>query len=180
MINVNRDIMVDLETLSTAPNAVVLTIGAIRFNKDKDYTNISNPTDLDYFYCRVDAADQDNRAIDEETMVWWAQQKPEVREEAFGETDRVSLSDAMTAFNYWARGADRYWANGAAFDFPILETCNRDLGFDSPWKYWQAMDARTVYKLIPNNFAVDENLHHALHDCLSQIKKLNFCLKQIR
>ena len=172
--------MIDLETLATTPNSVVLTIAGIRFNHSKDYSNISDPYSLDYFYCRVDTDSQNTRDIDDDTVAWWASQTSSVREEAFNEQDRLSLTDAMTAFNYWASGADRYWANGAAFDFPILETCNKQLGFTSPWRYWQAMDARTVYKLVPNEFAADKNLHHALHDCLFQIKKLNFCLSKLK
>jgi hypothetical protein len=179
MINSDLDIMIDLETLATSPDATVLTIGAIRFNKDKDYNHVTDPFSMDYFYCRVDTESQPNREINDDTLAWWAQQTPEVRDEAFCETDRLSLSDAMTAFNFWARTGERYWANGAAFDFPILESCNRSLGFTSPWRYWQAMDARTIFKLIPNDMIADANLHHALHDCLFQIKKLNYCLSKL-
>jgi hypothetical protein len=179
-MKLDRDIMVDLETLSTSPNAVVLTIAGIRFNFSRDYRSVQSPYNMDFFYCRVDPDSQPNRHIDEETVAWWANQEEDVKIEAFSPEDRLSLEDAMTAFNYWAAGGDRYWANGAAFDFPILDTCNAQLGFASPWKYWQALDARTVYKLCPVHYSPKQFKHHALYDCLNQIQKLNDCLLQLK
>lgn len=179
-MKLDRDIMIDLETLATTPNSVILTIAGIRFNYSKDYTGITSPYDLDYFYCRVDTESQNDRDISDDTVAWWAEQDEDVRIEAFSPMDRLSLNDALTAFNYWATGADRYWANGAAFDFPILETANKDIGAVSPWKYWQAMDARTIYKLVPNHFNPKKLKHHALFDCLNQIHKLNDCFKQLK
>ena len=179
-MKLDRDIMVDLETLATSPNAAVLTIAGIRFNFSRDYRSINSPYELDYFYCRVDTESQPNRHIDDETVAWWANQDEDVKIEAFSPEDRLSLQDAMLAFNHWASGADRYWANGAAFDFPILDTCNAELGFTSPWKYWQAMDARTVYKLCPVHFSPTQLKHHALYDCLNQIQKLNDCLLRLK
>ena len=179
-MKLDRDIMIDLETLSTTPNSVILTIAGIRFNFSKDYRAVTDPYDMDFFYCRVDTDSQSNRHIDPSTLQWWSNQKEDIREEAFNPEDRLSLEDAMTAFNYWASGADRYWANGAAFDFPILETANDTLGFTSPWRYWQAMDARTIYKLVPEHYSPKQLKHHALYDCLNQIHKLNDCLLKLK
>ena len=172
--------MVDLETLATSPNAVILTIAGIRFNYKKEYRNIESPYTMDYFYCRVDTESQPTREIDDTTVAWWANQDEDVKIEAFSPEDRLSLVDAMTAFNHWASGADRYWANGSAFDFPILDTCNSQLGFSSPWRYWQALDARTIYKIMPEHFSPKQLKHHALFDCLNQIQKLTDCLQKLK
>ena len=123
-MKLDRDIMVDLETLATSPNATILTIAGVRFNFNREYRNIENPYDMDYFYCRVDPESQPTRDIDDDTVAWWAKQEEDIKIEAFSPEDRLSLEDAMLAFNHWAAGADRYWANGATFDFPILETAN--------------------------------------------------------
>ena len=179
-MKLDRDIMIDIETLATSPNATVLTIAGIRFNYIKDYREIDSPYDLDYFYCRVDTESQESREIHDDTVAWWANQSEDVKIEAFSPMDRLSLNDAMTAFNYWASGADRYWANGAAFDFPILESCNRSLNLTSPWRYWQAMDARTIFKMVPDHYQPKQMLHHALYDCLTQIKRLNDCLQKLK
>lgn len=172
--------MVDLETLATSPNSLVLTIAGIRFNYTKDYRSVDSPYDLDYFYCRVDPDSQGDREIHNDTLEWWNKQSEDVKIEAFSPEDRLSLSDAMTAFNHWARNADRYWANGSAFDFPILDTCNKSLNFVSPWNYWQAMDARTVYKMVPEHYQPKQMHHHALYDCLTQIQRLTDCLSKLK
>ena len=171
--------MVDLETLATSTNAVILTIAGIRFSFNKEYRNIDNPYSMDFFYCRVDTESQPYREIDDNTVEWWAKQDSEAKIEAFSPEDRLSLEDAMTAFNYWARSADRYWANGSAFDFPILESANRQVGLTSPWKYWQAMDARTVFKMCPVHYSPIQFKHHALYDCLTQIQKLTDCMSRM-
>jgi DNA polymerase III epsilon subunit-like protein len=45
------DIMIDLETLATSPNAAVLTIGAVKFDPFGDEVNEPN---CEKFYVRVD------------------------------------------------------------------------------------------------------------------------------
>ncbi len=44
------DVMIDIETLSTQSNALILTIGAVKFNRDK---NISSLENCDTFYKRI-------------------------------------------------------------------------------------------------------------------------------
>jgi len=179
-MKLDRDIMIDLETLATTPDSVVLTIAGIRFNHSKDYKNIRNPYDMDFFYCRVNTDDQTQRYIDPDTLAWWAKQDEDIKAEAFDTDNRLSLNDAMTAFNYWARGGDRYWANGSAFDFPILESCNANLGNANPWRYWQVMDARTIFKIVSNHYVPTQSKHHALFDCLNQIQRLTDCLSRLK
>ena len=170
--------MVDLETVSTQPDAAILTIAAIRFDNNRDYTDITDPYTLDYFYTRVDL-EQPGRVVSDETMAWWASQAPEIRDEAFNEADRYPLADVMEAFNLWASGADRYWANGIAFDFPILESACRTYDMRWPWQFWQVRDARTIYQMVPDHNMPKNAAHHALYDCLNQIVRLNDCFNKM-
>jgi len=174
----HRDIMIDIETLGNTPSATVLTIAGITFDRMADYSRIADPRDLDYFYCRVDV-DTQNREINQETVDWWATQKPETRDEAFHPDDRLPLKDAMIALNNWSSGVDRYWANGAGFDYVILEDCNRQCGLRSPWNFWQVLDARTIYKMVPEHFIPGNSKHHALWDCLNQIQRLTECFEKL-
>ena len=52
MILKERDVMVDIETLATGPNAVILTIGALRFDPYGDDRERS-VQDMPNFYCRI-------------------------------------------------------------------------------------------------------------------------------
>ena len=102
-----RDIMIDIETLGTGPGAVVLTIGAIRFDPfadDRESVDLENKKiNMDVFYRRVDPESftWPSAFIHDATLEWWSKQAPEVREEAFTEVDRVSIADAMRDLYKW-------------------------------------------------------------------------------
>ena len=75
------DIMIDLETLATSPNAAVLTIGAVRF--DPFNNDIGNPT-CEKLYIRVDldSCDELGLEVNDDTIAWWAQQSKEAQEKS--------------------------------------------------------------------------------------------------
>ena len=65
--------MIDLETLSTNPDAVVLTVGGVKF----DPNSTMKPYSEMYFRVDVDSQTQIGRNVMQETMDWWAQQPKE-------------------------------------------------------------------------------------------------------
>lgn len=160
----NSHIMVDLETLSTEPNAVILTIGALWF----DPHSHSEPGPG--FHIRVDIDTQD-RHVDESTLSWWGQQDPEVQAEAFSEEGRHPLTDALKQFAKFAEGAQSYWSHGTVFDIGVLENAFVAQGLRGyiPWQYHQVRDCRTVLKITDT--LVDRTsggAHNALVDCYNQ------------
>jgi len=166
--------MVDLETLCVLPTATILTIAAQGFDPLTDaFTDVT-------FYRRITLDSQEGRSINDSTVEWWGKQSPEAQEEAFGEEDRVDLKTALEDFSKMAFHAKRIWANGTTFDIGILEDAMRRLEIPVPWKYWQVMDARTIYKLLPDmGSAGQSNSHHALEDCVNQIDMLQRALKTL-
>jgi len=82
----HRDMMIDIETLGKTPDATVLTIAGVTFDRMGDYSMIADPRDLDYFHCRVEVENQ-NRQIDDDTVQWWSKQSEEAKAEAFATTD---------------------------------------------------------------------------------------------
>jgi hypothetical protein len=176
-------IMLDIETLATSPNAVMLTIGAIRFSPFADDRKSYEGKDIlmDTFYRRVDPASFDwpEAEIDEGTLEWWSKQADEVKEEAFTEVDRHDIRSVMLDFYKWSnQGFHTVWANGPAFDIVILESINKHIQRGNPWKYWQVKDARTVYGLVEHE-RPDQQLHHALWDCWSQIVAVQSCFRNL-
>ena len=159
------DIMLDIETLATSPDAVVLTFGAIKF----DPFNTSTPmSDGIYFRINVDEQIDLGRRVDEGTVAWWGTQSAEVREEALGETDRVSLEDFTKALNKFVVGATRIWAQGPVFDIVILENLYRQIGKPAPWQYYSIRDSRTLLKALGDDRKGGALLHNALADAVSQ------------
>lgn len=172
--------MIDLETLATGPDAVIITIGALRF--DPYANDRKRPVgEMPNFYCRVDPGsfDYPEAEINDETMAWWAKQPPEIQHEAFGEgVSRLDIRDALDQLFDFCRPCDRVWANGPAFDIIILETAARRLGRTVPWQFWKARDCRTVFRMVPSR-DVKANNHNALDDCWLQTVKLQECLKTL-
>ena len=170
-----NNIMIDIETLSTANNASILTIGAVKFSRtnfkvtSKFYKRISHESN-EYF----------NRHFDENTVNWWNSQDEEARKEIFDKKDRINLSLALQELSIFiGNSRAKIWANGICFDITILESAYEACDLNVPWRYWNIMDVRTVYEignLNLNNFKRENNLlgqhHNALADCECQLKAM--------
>ena len=159
------DIMLDIETLATSPDAVVLTFGAIKFDP---FDSSKEMSDGIYFRINVDEQIALGRRVDEGTVDWWGTQSAEVREEALGETDRVSIEDFTKALNKFVVGATRIWAQGPVFDIVILENLYRQIGKPAPWQYYTIRDSRTLLKALGDDRQGGALLHNALADAVSQ------------
>lgn len=159
------DIMLDLETLSTKPDATVLTFGACKFNPYRQ-------EDIDkgiYFRINVDQQITLGRDVDDSTVEWWGKQAEDVREEALGDGDRITLEQFTKELNRFIVGAKNIWAQGPVFDIVILENLYRQLGLPCPWQFWQIRDSRTL--LSTHGDPREKNkvgLHNALEDAVSQ------------
>lgn len=177
MVPFAGDIMLDIECLGVAPDALILTIGAVGF--DPLGQGVIGEA---CYYNRVDPASQPDRNIDTATVEWWSQQCAEAKEEAFGEADRVSLHKALADLSPLLWKANRIWANGITYDMVILEHAYKSLGIALPWKYYKIMDARTIYKFLPQTWKQSvrqTNNHHALQDCINQVDLLQKGLRYL-
>lgn len=175
--------MLDLETVSTSTNSVVLTFGAIRFDPFGDDRNSQDgkTIHMDTFYRRIDPESFDwaDAEIDEGTIAWWAKQDAAAQEEAFGTENRHDIRTVMVDFYKWSRkGFADVWANGPLFDIAILESINKNIQRGNPWKYWQVKDCRTLYGLVEHE-RPNPMLHHALWDCWSQLVAVQSCYRNL-
>ena len=160
--------MIDLETLSTRPDAVILTLGAIKFNP---YTQ-DDPYDPLYFKVDVDAQTALGRHVMEDTINWWSTQPQEIQDEALVEGGRESLEDTVKKINRWGVGIDVWWCQGPLFDFAILQNLYAQLDKPCPWQYWGIRDSRTLFSLYKETETVKADAHNALADCDYQAKKV--------
>lgn len=155
--------MVDMETLATSPNAVVLSLGAVHFDPWG-----KGITDQIYFRINLDDQDKLGREIDQGTLDWWAKQDTAIMEEAFNANDRISLQDALDRFHKFAWGCKTFWSHGATFDLVILENIYRQLTRTPPWNFWQLRDTRTLFDLGHDAEMPKGGLHNALEDAIRQ------------
>ena len=91
--------MIDIETLATSPEAVILSVGGVKFDP---YTNEEPHSFIDM---KLDIDEQTalSRDIDNGTMEWWAKQPKNIQDIAFAEEGRVKLNEFTKSLN-WA-----YW-----------------------------------------------------------------------
>ena len=168
--------MIDLETLSTNPNATILTVGGVKFNPLISV----EPSQGMYFRVDVDSQTEMGRDVMQETLDWWSTQPKEISEEALGDKDRISLTEMVKTINKWAVGVDVFWCQGPLFDYAILQNIYKQLGHPVPWQYWQIRDSRTLFNLVPKDPNEQRSgMHNALEDCYFQAKKVQRGYKQL-
>jgi len=159
----SKHLMVDMETLSVTPQAVILSIGAVIFNPYHE-----GHTDEFYLKVTLDDQDQLGREIDPKTIDWWSKQDPAIMEEAFDETGRILLSESIERFHKFAWGCDAFWSHGATFDLVILENIYKSFNKGLPWNYWQLRDTRTLFDLGFDPEMPQNSKHDALQDAIRQ------------
>ena len=177
-------IMVDLETLSTDSNAVILTIGAIPFSGAGELIM----GDDFYFYECVDLKSYNKYKNNEfsfnwDTLIWWLKQEKEPREEAFLIGPRHAISDVLQDFVNWIGivckelndNRINIWSHGKDFDVVVLENGFKVCNIECPWKFWDTRDTRTLYALAGvdmRNISVPAGFkaHNAVGDCFKQIE----------
>ena len=153
-----ENVMVDLETLGTSSNSVILSIGAVEFDKTglgREFYVVVDPQSC------VDAG----LKIDVPTVLWWMKQSDEARE-AFDQPDRVSLECALARFGGWFPHNATLWGNGAAFDNVVLANAYLAVGTQRPWYYHTDRCYRTLKNLRPDigGPALEGVAHNALFD----------------
>jgi hypothetical protein len=163
-----KDIMVDLETLSTRSNAIIVSIGAVYF----DETDIG-----DTFYRRIDISDSirsGKYALDADTLKWWLKQSDEARQELTS-SDSGEVKEVLKEFASFIKDKEhRVWGNGAAFDNVILQNAFMLSGIYPPWVYWNDRCFRTVKSMfsdIPEPGRQGTH-HNALDDAKHQVAHL--------
>jgi hypothetical protein len=158
-----RHLMVDLETLATSPDAVILTIGAVTFDP------ASNKI-FDKLYHRVDieSCDRLGMTVNDDTVEWWSKQAADVQTEAFAEDNRLPIEEVIEKFHKFAWNCDAFWSHGATFDLVILDCYYRKLNKVPPWNFWQIRDTRTLFDLGYDPEMPKEGLHNALEDASRQ------------
>lgn len=157
-------VSLDLETLSTRPDAVVLSIGGAA-RVDGELTS---------FYAPAGKEEQTERHLDPNTLAWW-KKRGSLWDEIWQEhSDAPPLSTVLDNLQTWiaSMGTDDdeifVWGNGANFDVAILEHAYKTYGRLPPWAFWNVRDLRTLKHLaeLKGVFTkpVREGTHHNARD----------------
>lgn len=162
--------MIDLETLGTTADAVICSIGAVKFDLSSD------AIDDNGFYASasINSNLETHRRIQEDTLMWWLKQPAEAQS-VFYET-KSSLRSCLEELSDWLGNSNFFvWSNGADFDLPMLAHAYSQHSMEVPWKFWNSRCFRT-YKNLPQasqaSFAPTGVKHNALTDAFNQAKHL--------
>ena len=123
----STEVVLDIETMGTQHDAVVVSVGMVRILWDTELNEWVVPSEGSSYslYMVLDATKQfqNHRSVDTGTMKWWADQRSgvsDVLQKAFLVTGE--LSRQCTSIIQFVREINntRVWGNGPNFDNKIL------------------------------------------------------------
>lgn len=177
-------LMIDLETMSTANNAAIISIGAVFFEPTTGELG-------ETFYCNVDLADcqQKGLSIDADTIMWWMKRDEQVRA-AFSKESHQLHSALNTLLGFIISRATprtlQVWGNGASFDNVILRNAYAAAGATLPWDYYNDRDVRTIVEIgrslginPKKDIPLEGTAHNALDDAIHQARYVSQIWQQI-
>lgn len=165
-----QDIMLDLETMGSGPNAAIVAIGAIEMDLERHLLG-------ERFYAVVDLASSiaAGGVMDPSTVLWWMRQSDDARQALLEDGEPIETVLQLLA-DWLGESAPpeeiRIWGNGAAFDNVILAEAYRRLDMEVPWKFWHDRCYRTLKAQHPGvpapntgtkHNAIDDAERQALH-----------------
>lgn len=159
-----RHIMLDLETMGTAPGSAIVQIGAVEFSVYK----VCEPFSVNV---SLQSCGRAGLRMDPQTVLWWMGQAGKIDPQWV--KGGVELREALQSFTEWL-GDDRpaVWGDGAAFDNVLLASAYRACGLQAPWHYSRDRCFRTMKELFPVERVVSSTLHDAASDAVAQAKQM--------
>tara|TARA_Y100000590_G_scaffold462674_1_gene627406 strand:- start:4002 stop:4610 length:609 start_codon:yes stop_codon:yes gene_type:complete len=172
-------VVLDLETLGSVNNSVILSVGMVAVDSTKDYT--FDELIKDGYYAKLDVKSQVDagRKIHKDTLQWWSEQGEAAQHILKPSPKDMHWSKLREDMISWLtdQGVDTHkvkvYSRGSHFDFGLLhdlfritEGVSQD---DLPWRYWNIHDSKTVVFTLLGRDVWDmgvepEGFIH--HDCL--------------
>lgn len=133
-------VMIDLETLGLNSSAVLLSLGAVKF----DFNTLQV---VDRFECFFRLSDQQEhgRTISTDTLRWWMQQSDDARQ-VFASSQELTNEQCLVRFNEFLRTPEPVagvWGNGAAFDNALLRNFYYAYKLKPAWSHREDFCFRT-------------------------------------
>ena len=165
------DVMIDCESMGLNPDAPVLSVGAVAFDRHKMIKGA-------LFYANVDLRTSValGSVIDADTVMWWMKQSDDARSVLTrslmpAASALQKLSEFLTAECVETAGL-KVWTCGDR-DCIWLSEHYRKANIELPWKYWKQRDYRTVRGLHPSIEPDSPGVkHNALDDAMAQVDHL--------
>lgn len=171
----SRDLMIDIETLASENDAVVVQVGAVEFDPQAQTMDDGRIWNLDYVNY------QTSRRVSARTVQWWCQQSPDAIESVL----RVPPARQVTPrvmydhLSMLIHRADHVWARGPSFDLAILNNLFAPYSIEHGQRdaipFWKWRDERVMRDLVEScgYGMMREGTHHnALDDAKHQTRNV--------
>lgn len=162
------DVMVDLETWGTRPGAMIRSLGAVAFDPETGALG-------DEFYCNISEHSCKKLKMhkSDDTVAWWAKPENALANKQLAEGQKP-IEEVLMAFEkFWRTARGKwFWSQGANFDEPLLAWAFYAAEIKQPWKFYEAQDTRTAYRMggfNPYSIKRAGTYHNALDDCKHQV-----------
>lgn len=165
----SNHVMLDLETFGTGNDAMIISIGAARFDPQQGFEII------DTFHAAIDPVTSP-RKIDANTILWWLDPARADAWANWQKQEKLPHGVALDGFAMWlkSRTVDGMWGNGATFDNMLMRDAFQQLGYEVPWPFFRDYCFRTM-KNVHKDVAppLRGGTHHnALDDAVYQVQWL--------
>ncbi len=182
------DVMLDLETMDTEADAVIVSIGACFFDPLKGHIGEVFDRVID-----VDSCLKKSMKISASTLGFWLK-NPKAAEAVFSDTVTKSpLESALRSFFAYLDyasgnqlGKVRLWANDPSFDKSIITYSARACNLKYPLEFWNTRCMRTIVGLCPPQLIKTwkennprEGYHQASYDAIYQAQLVSYILREL-
>lgn len=191
-------IMIDFESLSTAPNAAPLSMSAVvmDFDARNGQESLLNRFNV-YFGIRnvFTYANHMGGHINPDTIMWWFKQCDAARmDQVLGQDEAVDIREGLIMFDDWVRQvAELYdvhhdhieiWSCGPMQDQNWLENIWKNFCQlrSAAWPWWGVRCGRSflsTYYAVKEGVASEGTLHVGIDDCCNQARKLFAIIRSI-
>lgn len=179
-------VSIDLETAGLAPNAPILSIGAVRFVKDPTHM-VLHPAERHEFQVAIDLKGQ--APIDPDTFYWWLEQRREAQDAVLEGKGGLSLGNALRALWQWLQAdstvigresnfTGELWIRGDR-DSCWLEEAHKREGIKPAYKFRNVRDQRTMVEFAERRGLVMPYRSGVPHDSLEDARYQAECLQAI-
>lgn len=161
------DISIDLETVSTRPDAAIVSVGAVCFDRR---TGELGPE----FHLVCDWKADAKGHVHQGTLEWWRNQDP--NEVVFSNSiERYPLAKVLRELVVFAEVHSSpltFWWQRGNMDQVWLDHAFERCFMDTPWRFAQWMDQRTLCRELSAEVPFQGNKHDALDDAKHQARCL--------
>lgn len=170
-----KDLMIDIETMGTAHNAVMIQLAGVFFDRDTGELGREFCINISEESCESHGFTKDPKTIE-----WWNKQDQAILDNI--RTDAFPIEVAIISFyKFYLMVKDvKVWSH-ATFDFVIVQ--NYLQKFDRSMNHKHARDIRTLVDLSGINlkqYDWTKKTHNALDDCKFQAQYCVDALKALK